>query len=112
MVDQRVAAEKQNGVGTPYIPPMTRRLKCRIDPEQRCMLPEHKPGRRGRGRIDLLAGGGARPKPGENGGRRTRQRSTSCSNACGRLVRPYPNKRSVLPDGRYTTKDVAGDVAG
>jgi hypothetical protein len=32
MVDQRVAAEKQNGVGTPYIPPMTRRLKCRIDP--------------------------------------------------------------------------------
>jgi hypothetical protein len=34
MVDQRVAPEKQNGVGTPYIPPMTRRLKCRIDPEQ------------------------------------------------------------------------------
>ena len=31
---QRVAAEKQNGVGTPYIPPMTHRLKCRIDPEQ------------------------------------------------------------------------------
>jgi hypothetical protein len=27
--------KKQNGVGTPYIPPMTRRLKCRIDPEQR-----------------------------------------------------------------------------
>ncbi|SRR5229473_6844522 len=51
MVDQRVAAEKQNGVGTPYIPPMTRRLKCRIDPEQSpytCMLPEHKPVRRGR----------------------------------------------------------------
>jgi hypothetical protein len=51
MVDQRVAAEKQNGVGTPYIPPpMTRRLKCRIDPEQSpytCMLPEHKPVRRG-----------------------------------------------------------------
>jgi hypothetical protein len=42
MVDQRVAAEKQNGVGTPYTPPMTRRLKCRIDPEQSpntCMLP-------------------------------------------------------------------------
>jgi hypothetical protein len=55
MVDQRVAAEKQNGVGTPYIPPMTRRLKCRIDPEQSpytCMLPEHK-------MLDLLAGGGA-----------------------------------------------------
>jgi hypothetical protein len=31
---------------------MTRRLKCRIDPEQSpytCMLPEHKPVRRGRG---------------------------------------------------------------
>jgi hypothetical protein len=51
MVDQRVAAEKQNGVATPYIPPMTRRLKCRIDPEQSpytCMLPEHKPVRRAR----------------------------------------------------------------
>jgi hypothetical protein len=51
MVDQRVAGEKQNGVGTPYIPPMTRRLKCRIDPEQSpytCMLPEHKPVRRAR----------------------------------------------------------------
>ena len=58
MVDQRVAAEKQNGVGTPYIPPMTRRLKCRIDPEQSpytCMLPEHKPVRRAREMIDLLA---------------------------------------------------------
>jgi hypothetical protein len=32
MVDHRVAVEKQNGVGTSYIPPMTRRLKCRIDP--------------------------------------------------------------------------------
>jgi hypothetical protein len=47
MVDRRVAAEKQNGVGTPYLPLMTRRSKCRIDPEQspyNCMLPEHKPG--------------------------------------------------------------------
>ncbi len=26
-----------------------------------------------------------------------------------RLVRPWPNKRSVLPDGRYPTKDIAGD---
>jgi hypothetical protein len=57
MVDQRVAAEKQNGVGTPCMPPMTRRLKCRIDPEQRpyaCVLPERKPVRRGREMIDLL----------------------------------------------------------
>jgi hypothetical protein len=37
---------------------MTRRLKCRIDPEQSpytCMLPEHNPVRRGREMIDLLA---------------------------------------------------------
>jgi hypothetical protein len=42
-VDQRVAAEKQNGVGTAYIPPMARRLKSRIDPEQSpytCMAAE------------------------------------------------------------------------
>jgi hypothetical protein len=66
MVDQRVAAEKQNGVGTPYIPHMTRRLKCRIDPEQStstCMLPEHKPVRRGRAMIDLLAVEEPKPKP-------------------------------------------------
>jgi hypothetical protein len=60
---QRVAAEKQNGVGTPYISPMTRRLKCRIDPEQRCMLPEHKPVRRGREMIDLPAVEEPKPKP-------------------------------------------------
>ena len=92
MVDQRVAAEKQNGVGTPYIPPMTRRLKCRIDPEQSpytCMLPEHKPVRRGREMIDLLAVEEPKPKPAKiRAVSCTRQRSTSCSNACGRLVRP------------------------
>jgi len=66
MVDQRVAAEKQNGVGTPCIPPMTRRLKCRIDPElspYTGMLPEHKPVRRGREMIDLLAVGEPKRKP-------------------------------------------------
>ena len=66
MVDQRVAAEKQNGVGTAYVPPMTRRLECRIDPEQSpytCMLPEHKPVRRGREMIDLLAVEEPKPKP-------------------------------------------------
>src|SRR5512132_3483552 len=66
MVDQRVAVEKQNGVGTPYIPPMTRRLKCRIDPEQSpytCMQPEHKPVRRGREMIDLFAVEEPKPKP-------------------------------------------------
>jgi hypothetical protein len=41
---------------------MTRRLKCGIDPEQSphtCVLPEHKPVRRGREISGLLAGGGA-----------------------------------------------------
>jgi hypothetical protein len=66
MVEQRVATEKQNGVGTPYIPPMTRRLKCRIAPEQSpytYMLPEHKPVHRGREMIDLLAVEEPKPKP-------------------------------------------------
>jgi hypothetical protein len=66
MINQRVAAEKQNGVGTLYIAPMTRRLKCRIDPEQSpytCMLPERKPVRRGREMIDLLAVEEPKPKP-------------------------------------------------
>jgi hypothetical protein len=66
MVEQRVAAEKQNGGGTPYIPPMTRRLKCRIDPEPSPytrMLPEHKPVRRGREMIELLAVEEPKPKP-------------------------------------------------
>jgi hypothetical protein len=71
MVDQRVAAEKQNGVGTPYIPPMTRRLKCRIDPEQSpytCVLPEHKSVQRGREMIDLLAVEEPKPKLESMGG--------------------------------------------
>ncbi len=55
MVDQRVAAEKQDGVGTLHtahdVP-----LECRIDPEQSpstWVPPEHKPVRRGRKMIDL-----------------------------------------------------------
>src|SRR5262245_38539642 len=66
MVDQRVAAEKQNGVGTPYIPPMTRRWKCPSDPEQSpnpCRPPGHRPRRRGREMIDLLAVEEPKPKP-------------------------------------------------
>ena len=57
---------KANCVGTPYITPMTRRLKCRIDPEQSpytCILPEHNPVRRGREMIDLLAVEEPKPKP-------------------------------------------------
>src|SRR5262245_35041384 len=44
---------------------MTRRLKCRIDPEQSpytCVLPEHKPLRREREMIDLLAVEKRKPK--------------------------------------------------
>src|SRR5215467_14136053 len=65
MVDQRFAAEKQNSVGTPCIPPMTRRLKCRIDPEHspNAVLPEHKAVRRGRAMIELLAVEEPKPKP-------------------------------------------------
>jgi hypothetical protein len=40
--------------------------KCRIDPEQSpytCMLPEHKPLRRGCEMIDLLAAEEPKPKP-------------------------------------------------
>ena len=65
MVDQRVAAEQQNGVGTPYIPPMTRRLKCRIDPEQSpytCMLPGAQAGAGARD-DRLLAVEEPKPKP-------------------------------------------------
>ena len=58
MVDQRVAAENQNGVETSYIPPMDAPLempdRSRAEPHT-CMLPEHKPVRRGREMIDLLA---------------------------------------------------------
>ena len=55
---------KVNGVGTPYIPPMTRRLKCRIYPEQSPYAARagDKPVRRGREMIDLLAV--EEPKPG------------------------------------------------
>src|SRR5262249_58758388 len=35
---------------------------------------------------------------------RARPRSTSWLNACGRLVRLSPNKRSVVPDDRYAAK--------
>ena len=45
---------------------MTRRLKCRTDPEQSpytSMLPEHKPVRRGREMIERLAVKEPKPKP-------------------------------------------------
>ena len=44
----------------------SRALLRRIDPEQSpytCMLPEHKPVRRGREKIDLLAVEEPKPKP-------------------------------------------------
>jgi hypothetical protein len=45
---------------------MTRRFSCRIDPEQSpytCVLPEHKPERRGREIIGMLALEEPKPKP-------------------------------------------------
>ena len=91
---------------------MTRRLKCRIDPEQSpytCMLPEQKPVRRGREMIGLLAVEEPKLKP-------AKIRAVSYEAAIDQLfkrmrclVRPQPNKRSVLPGARDPTKDVAVD---
>jgi len=50
------------------------------------MLPEHKPVRRGREMIDLLAVEEPKPKPAKL--RALSYEAASCSNACGRLVRP------------------------
>src|ERR687892_1371880 len=99
MVDQRVAAEKQNGVGTPYIPPMTRRLKCRIDPEQSpytCMLPEHKPVRRGREMIDLFAVEEPKPKP-------VKIRAVSYEAAIDQLFKRMPSSSSALTQQAVST---------
>ena len=71
MVDRRVAAEKQNAVGHPtYRPwrdtahdaPLEMSERSRAEPST-CMLPEHKPVRRGREMIDLLAMEEPKPKP-------------------------------------------------
>ncbi len=64
---------------------MTRRLKCRIDPEQSpytCMLPEHKPVRRGREMIGLLAVDEPKSKP-------AKIRAVSCEAAIELLVRTH-----------------------
>src|ERR1700737_2795595 len=96
MVDQRVAAEKQNGVGTSYIPPMTRRLKGRSDPEQGCMLPERKPVRRGREMIDLLAVEEPKPKPAKIG-------AVSYEAAIGQLFKRMRSSRSALTQQAVST---------
>jgi hypothetical protein len=89
-----VAREEADGRGPSRVTlwcPGSGSLRTRIDPEQSpytCMLPEHKPVRRGREMIDLLAVEEPKPKPAKiRAVSYTRQRSTSCSNACGRLVR-------------------------
>ena len=63
MVDQRVAAEKKNGVGTPYIPPMARPLEMPDRSRAEPLHLLHKPVRRGREMIDLLAVEEPKPKP-------------------------------------------------
>ena len=59
MVDQRVAAEKQNGV-TAHDAPLEMPDRSRAEPLH---LHEHKPVRRGREMIDLLAVEEPKPKP-------------------------------------------------
>src|SRR5262245_38843894 len=54
------------------------------------MLPEHKPVRRGREMIDLLAVEEPKPKPAKIRAVSYEAAISSCSNACGRLVRPNP----------------------
>ena len=100
MVDQRVAAEKQDGVGTPYMAPMTRRLKCRIDLEQSpyaCVLPEHKPVRCGRETIDPLAAEEPTPRP-------AKIRAGSYEAAVDQLFKRMRSSRSALTQqsGQYS----------
>ena len=59
--------------------------------------------------IDLLAVEEPKPKPAKIRAVSYKAAIDQLFNACGRLVRPEPNKRSVLPEARYPTKDVAGD---
>ena len=107
MADQKVTAEKQNGVGTPYIPPMTRRLKCQVDPEQSpytCMLPEHKPVRRGREIIGLLAVEEPKPKP-------AKIRAVSYEAAIDQLFKRMRSSSSALTQQAVSTpRDPVGDL--
>src|SRR5262245_11622837 len=72
-------------------------------------MPEHKPVRRGREMIDLLAVEEPKPKP-------AKIRSLSYEAAIDQLFKrmrssgsALTQQRSVLPVGRYPTKDVADD---
>ena len=97
--------------GTPYIPPMTRRLKCQIDPEQSpytCMLPEHKPVRRGREMIGLLAVEEPKSKPAKVRAvsyeaaidslfKRMRSSSTALTQTSGQYSQSAGTQRKALP---------------
>ena len=71
---------------------MTRRLKCRIGREQSpytCALQEHKPVRRGREMIDLLAVEEPKPKP-------PKIRAVSYEAAIDQLFKRMRSSRSAL----------------
>jgi hypothetical protein len=79
---------------------MTRRLKCRIDPEQSpytCMLPEHKPVRRGREMIDLLAVEEPKPKP-------AKIRAVSYEAAIDQLFKRMRSSSSALTQQAVSTR--------
>src|SRR4030081_2202220 len=76
-------------------------LEYRIDPEQRCMLPEHKPVRRGREMIDLLAVEEPKPKPAKNG--RCRMRHSD---------RPVVQTHAVVSFGPNPTSGQYSQTAG
>ena len=99
MVDQRVAAEKAKRRRDTLISPTTRRLKCRIDPEQSpytCVLSEHKPVRRGREIIGLLAVEEPKPKP-------AKIRAVSYEAAIDQLFKRIPSSRSALTQQAVST---------
>src|SRR5262245_21809927 len=95
---------------------MTRRLKCRNDPERSpytCVLPEHKPVRRRREMIDLLAVEESKPKPAKIRAvsieaqlfKRTRSSSSALTQQAVSTPRgPVPNerRRRQPPHGRRT----------
>ena len=92
--------------------PMTRRLKRRIDPEQSpcaCMLPEHKPVRRGREIIDQLAVEAPKPKPAKIQGGVVRGSDRAVVKRMRSSGSAPTEVRSVVPDGRYEPEAVAGD---
>jgi hypothetical protein len=60
--------------------------------------------------IDLLSVEEPKPEP-ANSYDTARHRSTSCSNACGRLFGPIPNKRDQYSQGPGTQRKTSPSTA-